>query len=120
MAGSPSEYDDVVEDGREGPVLRIRVRPRSSRRGVLGASAGWLTVGVGAAPVGGKATAEAIKAVAGWLDLAPSGLLLVSGAAARAKRLRVVGETAEGLRRRVAAGLEGTGERRERRPRNRP
>ena len=72
---------------------------------MLGVAAGHLTVGVGAAPEGGKATAEAIEAVAEWLGLAPSRLELVSGRASRSKRLRVRGETVEDLRRRVAEAL---------------
>lgn len=80
-----------------------------------------LTVGVAAAPEGGKATAEALRAIAAWLGVAPSRLSLVSGATSRSKRFRVEGETAESLRRKVADGLERpAGKRGERNPNNRP
>lgn len=68
-----------------------------------------LTVGVGSAPEGGKATAEAARTVARWLGIAPSRLDLVSGAASRSKRFRVAGMTAEGLRRAVAERLAVAG-----------
>jgi uncharacterized protein YggU (UPF0235/DUF167 family) len=112
---------DVVEDGSDGPVLRLRVRPRSSRRGVLGTNAGTLAVGVAAAPEGGKATAEAMKVVASWLGVAPSRLGLISGATSRSKRVLVSGETAGSLRRLVAERLAaGAGKRGERKLRNPP
>ena len=111
----------VVEDVGDGPVLRLRVLPRSSRRGVLGAGAGTLTVGVAAPPEGGRATAEAMKAVASWLGVTPSRLQLVSGATSRSKRVLVSGETAGSLRRLVADGLAaGSGKRGERKLRNPP
>ena len=115
------DVGDVVEDGRDGPVLRLRVRPRSSRRGVLGVSAGMLSVGVAAAPEGGKATAEAMKAVASWLGLAPSRLRLISGATSRSKRVLVSGETPTGVRAMVAERLAaGRGSEGGVNPRNRP
>ena len=88
-------------------------------RGVLGASAGMLSVGVGAAPEGGKANAEALKAVASWLGVAPSRLRLISGATSRSKRVLVSGETSGSLRRLVAERLaRGRGKRGERKLRN--
>src|SRR6266542_6170285 len=95
------DLDALVTDGRGGAVLRIRVRLRTSRRGVLGVSRGELVLGVGAPPEKGRATAEALRSLAGWLDLAPSRLSVVSGAAARSKRVLVTGERASALRGRV-------------------
>jgi uncharacterized protein YggU (UPF0235/DUF167 family) len=115
------DVSDVVEDGSDGPVLRLRVRPRSSRRGVLGAGAGMLSVGVAAPPEGGKATAEAMKVVASWLGVAPSRLRLISGARSRSKRILVSGETAASVRRLVAEGLgRETGKHGQREQRNPP
>jgi uncharacterized protein (TIGR00251 family) len=121
VAEGPGVNDDVVEDGRDGPVLRIRVRTRSSRRGVLGVANGALSVGVGAPPEGGKANDEALGTVARWLGVAPAKLRIVSGGASRSKRLLVTGETAGAVRLRVARGLAGRpGKRGERRPGNGP
>ena len=111
----------MVEDGASGAIVRIRVRPRSSRRGVLGVSAGALSVGVAAPPEGGKATAEAIRTVAGWLGIAPSRVRLISGETSRSKRLLVGGTSVEAVRRKVSGSLGGgSGHRGERRPDNAP
>jgi len=100
-----SGLDGVVTEGRHGAVLRVRVKPRSRARGVLGVVGSEVSVGVGAAPEGGRATAEALAAVARWLGMAPSRLTLSSGAASRSKRVVVAGETAATLRRRVEKKL---------------
>jgi uncharacterized protein YggU (UPF0235/DUF167 family) len=100
-----SGLDGVVTEGRSGAVLHIRVRPRSRRRGVIGVVGSELAIGVGAAPEGGRATAEATAAVANWLDLPASRLSLSGGIRSRSKRLVVSGETAPALRARVAAKL---------------
>jgi hypothetical protein len=92
----------VVQETRGGPVIRIRVQPRSSRSEVTGISENELRVAVRSAPDEGRATAEAIRVVAEFLGLAPSRLELAGGAASRSKRLRVAGETASGLRKRLA------------------
>jgi uncharacterized protein len=100
-----SDLGDLVVDGRGGAVLRVRVKPRSKRRGVFGLVAGELSVGVGAPPEGGRANTEALGEVAAWLGLPPSRLSLASGAASRSKRILVSGEGAAALRRRVASRL---------------
>jgi hypothetical protein len=104
----PAEHSDlerVVTEGRGGALLRVRVKPRSKRRGVLGVVSSELSVGVGSPPEGGRATAEAIATVADWLGLPGSRVSLSSGAASRSKRLAVAGETAAGLRARIAERL---------------
>ncbi|MFY9588416.1 MAG: DUF167 family protein, partial [Actinomycetota bacterium] len=66
---TPSDVPDtdaLVADGKDGAVIRVRVRPRSSRRGVLGVAGGALVIGVGAAPEKGRATDEAVRALADW------------------------------------------------------
>jgi len=100
-----SHLDRVVTDGRGGAVIRVRVKPRSKRRGVLGVVGSELSVGVGAAPEGGRATAEAIATVAGWLGIPGSRVSLASGAVSRSKRLAVAGETAAALRSEIARRL---------------
>jgi uncharacterized protein len=100
-----SELYGVVTEGRSGAVIRVRVKPRSKRRGVLGVVGSELSVGVGAPPEGGRATAEAIATVAAWLGLPGSRVSLSAGARSRSKRLIVDGETAAGLRDRVARRL---------------
>lgn len=108
IAGSMSPTSDVpdvaalVDDAKDGAILRVRVRPRSSRRGVLGVSAGALVIGVGAAPEKGRASDEAVRALARWLDVAPSRLAVVSGATSRSKRIAIAGMKAADVRSLVA------------------
>jgi uncharacterized protein len=99
------DLSGVVTEGRDGASLRVRVKPRSKRRGVLGVVSSELSVGVGAPPEGGRATAEAIATVAAWLGLPGSRVSLSSGVRSRSKRLEVAGETAAGLRSRIARRL---------------
>ena len=95
----------VVADTRHGAVLRVRVRPRSSRRGVLGIVGGELSVGVGSPPEGGRATSDARRAIAEWLGVAPSRVTLASGATSRSKRFLVGGYDPGELRALVASKL---------------
>jgi uncharacterized protein len=97
-----SELSGVVEDTTGGSVIRVRVRPRSSRRGVLGVTAGALVIGVGAAPEKGRATDEAVRALAARLDVAPSRVAVISGATSRSKRISVAGMSAADVRARLA------------------
>ncbi len=113
------EPGDVVEDGRDGPVLRLRVRPRSSRRGVLGTEAGMLRWGWRPRPKGARQPRrhEGRGLVARRCPLALEARSLGrgrarSGFSSRAKPPR-------SLRRRVADGLTGgAGKRGERERRN--
>lgn len=92
----------AVAPGRDGAVLRVRVRPRSRRRGVLGVTGGELVVGVGSAAEKGRANAEALRELARWLGVSPSRLTLVSGATSRSKRVAAGGYDALSLRSRIA------------------
>ena len=105
MSG-PSDVSDAtapIEETYDGVILRVRVRPHVSRRGVLGVAAGALTVGVGAAPERGRATQEAVRTLARWLDVPPSRISVVSGATSRSKRIAIAGYSAAQVRSRIAA-----------------
>jgi uncharacterized protein YggU (UPF0235/DUF167 family) len=56
------------------------------------ASKGWLVVRVRAAPLDGKANQAVVAVVAAALGVARSAVTLLSGQAARRKRLRIQGE----------------------------
>jgi uncharacterized protein len=84
----------MVEDQPTTPVtVRVRVRPRS-RPGLVW-QGGELLIRVAAAPVEGKATEEARRALAGALGLPSSGVHLRSGGRSRSKVFTVEGLTAE-------------------------
>jgi hypothetical protein len=104
MSG-PGDLSDVIVDGRDGAIVRIRVKPRARRPGVLGLIAGEISIGVRAAPEAGRATDEALRSLARWLGLPRARLELSSGAKSRSKRVLIRGSRAEELRDRAAARL---------------
>jgi uncharacterized protein len=70
--------------------LTVRVVPRAGRTAVEMDDDG-VRVRVRSAPEGGKATAEAARALARALGVAPSSIVLRSGARSRTKVFEVVG-----------------------------
>lgn len=95
--------------GAGGTVFRVRVSPGASRSHVTGVHAGALKVRVSAPPERGKANAALLKLLAGALGVKQRSLRIVSGEAARDKRILlegVSGEETEKLLRR-AAGVKG-------------
>ena len=74
-------------------ILDVRVQPRASREGVDGWIGARLRVRVHAPPVGGSANRRVAELLARELGVPRSRVELVSGAAARDKRLRVRGAT---------------------------
>lgn len=78
--------------------LFVRVSPRASRDRIEGverdaAGRAWLKVRVTAAPEAGAANARVIALIAKALRIAPSGIAMKSGAAARNKTLEVAGDS---------------------------
>jgi uncharacterized protein len=63
---------------------------------------------VRAAPAGGAANEALCKLIAKWLGVPPSSVAVASGATARVKRLRLVGEP-DALAGRIAAALDRLG-----------
>jgi uncharacterized protein (TIGR00251 family) len=78
--------------------LPIRVLPRSSRNQVLGERDGAIAIKLQAPPVDGAANAALLRFLAQHLDVPQRRIALVSGQAARCKRIRVEGLTADQLR----------------------
>ncbi len=72
-------------------VIDIDVLPRSSCNEVRIRN-GKLTVAVTSPPVGGRATAAAISAIAKWLHIGSSYIVLVSGKNSRRKRISIPDE----------------------------
>jgi uncharacterized protein YggU (UPF0235/DUF167 family) len=80
--------------------VSVRVTPRSGRSGVEVAG-GAVTIRVQAPPDGGRATQEARRVLADALGVAPSGVVLRSGARSRQKVFDVRGMTSEEALRRL-------------------
>jgi len=83
--------------------IPVRVIPRSSRPGVEVRDA-EVVVRVQAPPVGGRATEEARRTLAGALGLPPSAVRLRSGPASRRKAFDIEGLGANEVVRRLRAG----------------
>ncbi|HMR29725.1 MAG TPA: DUF167 family protein [Geminicoccaceae bacterium] len=86
----------LVEGGVE---LAVRVTPKAGTSVVAGtvrdaAGAAWLAVKVTEPADGGRANQAAIRLLARQCGVPPSAVTLVSGAAARWKRLLIAGEPA--------------------------
>ncbi len=94
---------DPVADSADGPVLRVRVRPRARRDAVVGVDERGIIVAVRAAPEHGKANAAVCRVVGRWLGGAPSSVSIEGGAGARDKRVLVRGVGVEEVRARVRA-----------------
>ena len=83
-------------------MLTVRVTPRSGRTEVEAGSAG-ITVRVRAAPEGGRATEEALRAIARAVGVPRTDVRLVRGARSRTKVFEVRGLTADDLQVRLRA-----------------
>jgi uncharacterized protein len=86
----------------ESTVLVVRVTPRAGRDEIAGWQGEELRVRLRAPPVDGRANDALLRLLASSLDVPPSSIVLVSGATARVKRLRVEGMSEAELRRRLA------------------
>jgi uncharacterized protein (TIGR00251 family) len=73
----------------EPELLEVRVQPRARRNEVVAQAGGVFRVRVTAAPEGGKANRAVIGLLAEALDIAPSRIALVRGAASRDKLFRI-------------------------------
>jgi uncharacterized protein len=76
-----------LKDRDGGTVIRLRVKPRAGRDGVVGFHGGALRVSVNSAPEKGKANRAVLAVVAEALGLAPSQLRLLSGETSQDKQV---------------------------------
>ena len=79
---------DLTHHARPGAEIAVRVTPRAARNAVV-LEQGAIRVDVTVVPEGGKATAAAVKLLAGALGVARSRLTLVRGETARDKVFRL-------------------------------
>jgi len=98
--------DRLRLDEHSGTVtLRVRAAPGASRDAIVGVLGEALKVAVVAPPERGKANARLLDVLAKALGLSHRSLTLLSGGAARDKRVRIDGMTAAELRSRLRACL---------------
>lgn len=86
--------------------IRIRVRPRSSKKGVAGTYGDLLAVSIASAPVDGEANRALIELMAKLFGVSKSSVRIDSGQRSREKRLRVQGLELTEAERIIAEELE--------------
>ena len=83
-------------------VLAVYVTPRAGRNEIVGEREGAWWVKLAAPPVEGAANQALISLLADRLGVPPGAVTLLSGAAGRRKRVRVLGVDAATVRERLA------------------
>lgn len=91
----------------DGPaILKVRVTPRSSRRGVAGRREDEILIRLTSAPVDDAANAELVRFIAEALRIPRQHVAIVAGAHARSKHVAVTGIDAASALARLMAGHE--------------
>lgn len=91
VEGEPPEEVDII--------LRVHVQAGAGRTTVVGRHGDALKVKVAAPPEGGRANEAVVQILASTLGVAPSGIVVVSGATSRSKRFRIGPVELEAVRR---------------------
>ena len=103
--GLLSNLDGVVEGDGDDAIVHVHVQPRAGRSELVGRHGKALKVRVTAPPVDGRANAATAAVLAAALRVAPSRVVLVSGAQSRIKRFRVTGLARAEVALRLAAAI---------------
>lgn len=90
MSGASSTHA-IFKVTAEGVVFNCRVRPRSSKSGVVGVLGDALKISLKAPPVDGKANAELIKFLGKTLGVSRASVNILRGHSSRDKRVAVAG-----------------------------
>ncbi len=93
-----SKDDPWLRPTSDGTLLRVHVRPGSSKPGIGGFHGDAVCVRVRARPTDGAANRELLSVLAEALAVAPSAVSVASGAHSRAKQVRVDGLSVEIVR----------------------
>ena len=93
----------MITSTAQGVIINIRVIPRSSRPGVAGTRDNALLVRLRAPPLEGAANNELVEVIARAFAVPRRTIAIVAGERSRAKRIAVMGITADDVRR--AAGI---------------
>ncbi|MSO79189.1 MAG: YggU family protein, partial [Acidimicrobiia bacterium] len=86
-----SGANDLVTADGDAVVIAVHVQPRAGRTAVVGRHGDALKVRIAAPPVDDRANTATVALIAGMLDVAATGVTVVSGERSRLKRLRVQG-----------------------------
>ena len=90
-----------IQKSAEGVRFAIRVHPRARKNAVTGKIGDTLKISVTAPPIDGKANQACIDFLAKVLSVSRSSVTIASGQSTRRKVIRVIGLSAEEIRRRI-------------------
>jgi hypothetical protein len=88
----------AIRDSSDGCTLPVRVHPGARRNAITGIHDGALKISLATPPTDGRANQALIAFLAGELRIPRARVTLLTGAASRAKSLRIAGLTAAQLR----------------------
>ncbi len=89
----------------DGVEFTIRVVPRASKTEIVCEMDGVLKVRISAPPVDGAANDELVRFLSRWLKVPRSAVEIVSGNAARTKRIRIRGVSGDAVKNKIVAEL---------------
>ncbi len=104
-AAPPPDLLLTLGDSPTGVTMGVRVIPRAGRSGIAGVRGGALLVRLAAAPVEGAANEALVELLARTFDRPKREVRVLSGHAARDKRVEITGATRESVGRRLSAIL---------------
>ncbi len=81
----------IIENYKDGAILRARVTPRASGNQITGERSGRLGIRLTSPPIEGRANKDLVKFLAKKLGIAPSSITILSGHRSRDKDLQIVG-----------------------------
>lgn len=93
----------AVTEHAGGALLRVRVKPRSSKSRVLGLREDFVEVAVAAPPVDGEANQELVRTLSAHFGVARSNVRIVRGETAKLKCVQIIGLSARAALAQLAA-----------------
>ena len=91
-----------IRESASGATFAIKVHPRAKKNAITGELDGALKLSLTAPPIEGKANDACIEFFAKLLKVPRSSVTIASGQTSRNKVIRVLGLSAEEVRRRIA------------------
>ena len=91
----------AIHETPEGVTFAVKVHPRAKKNAITGELSDALKVSLTAPPIDGKANQACIEFFAKLLKVPRSSVTIASGQSSRQKVIRVIGLSAEEVRKRV-------------------
>ena len=93
----------AIHETPEGVTFAVKVHPRAKKNAITGELGDALKVSLTAPPIDGKANQACIEFFAKLLQVPRSSVTIASGQSSRQKVIRVIGLSAEEVRKRVGS-----------------